>query len=196
MSTSTKKRPYLTGSQDLLKYFNLIPIYNKVVKPYPPPNRASELDPTLYSYISDLPGKMDMEPDGYLLNLLRDPQAVETGSDIRPLDADTLKDAFTLREGPIPGFDASILGNEDGDYNTPNSGQYLGGDYHSATAGELDYNGERKHKKKKKKRRHGHEHDEDGHSHGDHKKKKKKKKDKERRDEYNEFGGNESLIID
>ncbi|KAI9476014.1 MAG: hypothetical protein EXX96DRAFT_575439 [Benjaminiella poitrasii] len=135
MSASVKKRSYLTGSQDLLKYFNLIPIYNKVVKPYPPPNRAAELDPTLYPYISDIPGKTEMEPDGYLLNLLRDPQAVETGPEIRPLDADTLKDAFTLREGPIPGFDASILGNEDGGYNTSNSGHYPSGDYHSTAAG-------------------------------------------------------------
>lgn len=54
--TSTKK-PNLTGSQDLLTYFNLIPIYNKVVKPFPPPNRAAGLDPSLFPYISDLPGK-------------------------------------------------------------------------------------------------------------------------------------------
>lgn len=46
---------------------------------------------------------MDMEPDGYLLNLLRDPQAVESGPEIRPLDAETLKDAFSLKEGPVPG---------------------------------------------------------------------------------------------
>jgi hypothetical protein len=46
---------------------------------------------------------MDMEPDGYLFNLLRDPQAVESGPDIKPLDSETLKDAFSLKEGPVPG---------------------------------------------------------------------------------------------
>ncbi|KAI8378788.1 hypothetical protein EDC96DRAFT_493191 [Choanephora cucurbitarum] len=54
-----------------------------------------------------------MEYDGYLLNLLRDPQAIETGPSIRPLDADTLRDAFSLKEGPIPGFDATVLGTDD-----------------------------------------------------------------------------------
>lgn len=44
-----------------------------------------------------------MEPDDYLLRLLRDPQAVENGPDIRPLDAETLRDAFSLKEGPVPG---------------------------------------------------------------------------------------------
>jgi hypothetical protein len=46
---------------------------------------------------------MNMEPDGYLINLLRDPQAVESGPEIKALDVDTLKDAFSLKEGPIPG---------------------------------------------------------------------------------------------
>lgn len=46
---------------------------------------------------------MDVEPDGYLFNLLRDPQAVESGPEIKPLDAETLKDAFSLKEGPVPG---------------------------------------------------------------------------------------------
>lgn len=44
-----------------------------------------------------------MEPDDYLLRLLRDPQAVENGPEIRPLDAETLRDAFSLKEGPVPG---------------------------------------------------------------------------------------------
>lgn len=51
-----EKKTKLTGSQDLLTYFNLIPIYNKVVKPFPPPDRAAGLDPSLFPYISDLPG--------------------------------------------------------------------------------------------------------------------------------------------
>ncbi|KAI8087953.1 uncharacterized protein B0P05DRAFT_530818 [Gilbertella persicaria] len=90
---------HLTGSQDLLSYFNLIPIYNKVVKA----NQGIELDPSLAKYISDLPGRLDIDYDGYLFNLLRDPQAVESGPSIKTLDAETLRDAFSLKEGPIPG---------------------------------------------------------------------------------------------
>ncbi|CAO3608391.1 unnamed protein product [Mucor fragilis] len=130
MTNETKKAPKLIGSQDLLTYFNLIPIYNKIVKPYPPPNRAAGLNPTLFPYISDLPGRMDMEPDDYLLRLLRDPQAVENGPDIRPLDAETLRDAFSLKEGPVPGFDASILGTDDTGNNSGGNGYistYVGG---------------------------------------------------------------------
>jgi hypothetical protein len=48
-------------------------------------------------------GKLEFEPDGYMLGLIRDPQAVENGPDIKPLDLETLRDAFSLREGPIPG---------------------------------------------------------------------------------------------
>ncbi|CAO0799246.1 unnamed protein product [Mucor circinelloides] len=177
MTNETKKTPTLIGSQDLLTYFNLIPIYNKIVKPYPPPNRAAGLNPTLFPYISDLPGRMDMEPDDYLLRLLRDPQAVENGPEIRPLDADTLRDAFSLKEGPVPGFDASILGTDDTGNNSGGIGYistYVGGGGDQYGQNHDTDHGERKHKKKKKKRRHGHEHDgEDGH---EHKKKKKKKK--------------------
>ncbi|KAL7314865.1 hypothetical protein PS15m_006381 [Mucor circinelloides] len=177
MTNETKKAPTLIGSQDLLTYFNLIPIYNKIVKPYPPPNRAAGLNPTLFPYISDLPGRMDMEPDDYLLRLLRDPQAVENGPEIRPLDADTLRDAFSLKEGPVPGFDASILGTDDTGNNSGGIGYistYVGGGGDQYGQNHDTDHGERKHKKKKKKRRHGHEHDgEDGH---EHKKKKKKKK--------------------
>ncbi|KAG0180369.1 hypothetical protein DFQ29_000764 [Apophysomyces sp. BC1021] len=94
-----------------------------------------------------------MEPDGYLLSLLRDPQAMDSGPAIRPLDPDTLRDAFSLKEGPIPGFDASILGTDDGGsstYSVGNTGQYLGieRDMYGMSAGEGDVGGERKHKKK------------------------------------------------
>ncbi|KAI9033704.1 hypothetical protein CLU79DRAFT_7904 [Phycomyces nitens] len=107
MATMTK-RPRLTGSHDLLSYYNLTPLYDKYVRPYSPPNRAAGLDQTLFRYISDLPGKYDVEPDGYLLNLLRDPQAVEGGPKIKRLDPETLEDAFSLKEGPVPGRGGSM----------------------------------------------------------------------------------------
>lgn len=70
MTNEIKKPPTLIGSQDLLTYFNLIPIYNKVVKPYPLPDRAAGLDPTLFPYISDLPGKKKKERDNTIYKLL------------------------------------------------------------------------------------------------------------------------------
>ena len=54
--TTTPNNKRLLGSQDLLTYYNLIPIYNKYVRPYSPPDRSSKLDPSLHSYIADLPG--------------------------------------------------------------------------------------------------------------------------------------------
>ncbi|KAI8139446.1 hypothetical protein BJV82DRAFT_627266 [Fennellomyces sp. T-0311] len=176
--TTPNKRNRLLGSQDLLSYYNLIPIYDKYVRPYPPPDRSAKLDPTLHSYIADLPGKNVIEPDGFLFNLLRDPQIPERGPPITQLDADVLKEAYALKPGPIPGFDASILGTDDGAPSSgANSAQYLsvGGerDIYGTLAGEAS---EKKHKKKKKKRKHSHEHEDDGHSHSEHKKKKKRKK--------------------
>ncbi|CAO3617498.1 unnamed protein product [Mucor hiemalis] len=161
-----EKKKKLTGSQDLLTYFNLIPIYNKVVKPFPLPDRAAGL--ILHYFLIF---------QTYLVNW------ISSQTDIY---AETLKDAFSLKEGPVPGFDASIFGTDNGgNASSSNSNQYLGGEraHYDALAGDVNQNGERRHKKKKKKRKHGHEHDEEGH-HGDHRKKKKKKKDRERKEEY------------
>ncbi|KAI9277398.1 hypothetical protein BY458DRAFT_504858 [Sporodiniella umbellata] len=145
----TTQKPKLSGSQDLLTYFNLLPIYNKMVKPYPPSDRQSGIDPTLFPYISDLPGKLEFEPDGYLLGLMRDPQAVEHGPEIKPLDSDTLREAFSLREGPIPGFDASILGTDDisGGNEGGQTQSYGEGSNTMGGTGTID-EGERRHKKK------------------------------------------------
>lgn len=51
-----QKEARLLGSQDLLTYYNLIPIYDKYVRPYPPPDRGASLDQTLQPYTADLPG--------------------------------------------------------------------------------------------------------------------------------------------
>ncbi|KAJ8655080.1 hypothetical protein O0I10_009287 [Lichtheimia ornata] len=174
-----QKEARLLGSQDLLTYYNLIPIYDKYVRPYPPPDRGASLDQTLQPYTADLPGKTTVEPDGFLFNLLRDPQVPENGPPIKPFDADVLREAYSLKPGPIPGFDASILGTNDGSSSGANTGQYLSAadkDVYGTSAGEGDTSGEKKHKKKKKKRKHSHEHEDDGHSHSEHKKKKKRKK--------------------
>ncbi|KAI7869157.1 hypothetical protein BDF14DRAFT_1785388 [Spinellus fusiger] len=185
------KRLQLTGSQDLLTYYNLIPIYKKYFRSQSP--RAKPIDATLFPYISELPGKYDVEPDGYLLNLLRDPQALENDPKIRRIDTELLEEAFSLKEGPVPGFDASILGTDESGPST-----YSGGNVHYLHTHEKDHGvsagedvSERKHKKKKKKRKHSH--DEEGHSH-EHKKKKKRKKEKEYEKGYR--NENEELVVD
>ncbi|KAI9310720.1 hypothetical protein BX666DRAFT_2004117 [Dichotomocladium elegans] len=153
-----RKKPRLLGSQDLMTYYNLIPIYDKFVRPYPPPDRATHLEQSLQSYIAHLPGKNVIEPDGFLFKLLRDPQIPDQGPPIRQLDPDVLRDAYTLRPGPIPGFDASILGTDKvsgggapfslGHYHS--LGLNAERDLHGVSAGEGDQNSERKHKKKVK----------------------------------------------
>ncbi|KAL1931332.1 hypothetical protein VTP01DRAFT_10469 [Rhizomucor pusillus] len=177
-------KPKLLGSQDLLTYYNLLPIYDKYVKPYPPPDRSAHLDQTLQPYVADLPGRNDVEPDGFLMNILRDPQISDRGPPITPLERDVLKEAYALKPGPIPGFDASILGTDDGSGATGGERGTVDSAAEGlaipAVEGEMS-SSEKKHKKKKKKRKHSHEHEEDGHSHGEHKKKKKKK-----REEYHE----------
>ncbi|KAI7884949.1 hypothetical protein K492DRAFT_234504 [Lichtheimia hyalospora FSU 10163] len=177
-SPTQPKEARLLGSQDLLTYYNLIPIYDKYVRPYPPPDRGASLDQSLQPYTADLPGKTSVEADGFLFNLLRDPQVPQDGPPIKPFDADVLREAYSLKPGPIPGFDASILGTNDGSSSGANTGQYLSADkdVYGTSAGEGDTSGEKKHKKKKKKRKHSHEHEDDGHSHSEHKKKKKRKK--------------------
>lgn len=48
-------------------------------------------------------GKTTVEPDGFLFNLLRDPQVHENGPPIKTFDADVLREAYSLKPGPIPG---------------------------------------------------------------------------------------------
>lgn len=58
MTTPNPRR--LLGSHDLMTYYNLMPIYDKYVRPYPPPDRAAKLDQTLQPYIADLPGNLSV----------------------------------------------------------------------------------------------------------------------------------------
>ncbi|ORZ04617.1 hypothetical protein BCR42DRAFT_429021 [Absidia repens] len=98
---------HLTGGTDLLTYYDLVSCYKKYIN--------QTIDPTLSSFVADLPGKTTVEADGYMLHLLRDPHIEQdSGNSIQPLDSITLKDAYQLKEGPVPGFDASLLGTDDG----------------------------------------------------------------------------------
>lgn len=89
---------HLTGSTDLLTYYNLVPCYKKYTN--------KTMDPTWRPFVADLPGKtsVDQPADNYLLHILRDPHIEEnSGQRIQPLDLVTLKDAYHLKEGPVPG---------------------------------------------------------------------------------------------
>ena len=55
-------------------------------------------------------GKTSVEADGFLFNLLRDPQVPQDGPPIKPFDADVLREAYSLKPGPIPGVSAIGLG--------------------------------------------------------------------------------------
>ncbi|KAI8071241.1 hypothetical protein BC940DRAFT_293947 [Gongronella butleri] len=153
----------LNGSVDLLSYYNLKPSYKQYID--------RDIDETLAPFVRDLPGKTTLEPDGYMMKVLRDPTVEpHNQSIIQPLDMDTLKEAYNLKEGPIPGFDVSLLGTNDAsDASFYRPAEADANDNHSDS--------ERKHKKKKKKRKHNHDHDDQAHS--EHKKKKKRKKEKD-----------------
>ncbi|KAI8333020.1 hypothetical protein BC941DRAFT_455149 [Chlamydoabsidia padenii] len=142
------------------------------------------MDPTWQPFVTDLPGKttVDQPADNYLLHLLRDPHIEEhSGQRIQPLDSVTLKDAYNLKEGPIPGFDITLLGTDDT------------GRHNHITS--IDSDSERKHRKKRKKRKHSHDHhDEDGHS--DHKKKRKKKKERDHSSKRGEEIDGDTVIVD
>ncbi|CAO3568126.1 unnamed protein product [Mortierella alpina] len=60
---------------------------------------------------TDLPGKNVIRPGNYIRALL---EAPEKGyGPIHSFSTSTLRDAFSLRPGPVPGFDSSVLGTEE-----------------------------------------------------------------------------------
>ncbi|KAL1915916.1 uncharacterized protein VTP21DRAFT_6304 [Calcarisporiella thermophila] len=164
----------MTGDQDLLKKYDLLTMYSKYVKQANGDTQNAE-DETYFPYVKDLPGKMETKKDNYIFSLINGPEI--SVSDITTFDKTTLEEAFTLRRGPITGFDGSLLGVDDDFSGTPAALSAAGSDEHNGTG-----DGEKKHKKKKKKRKHENEY-EDG-EHGEHRKKKKRKRDKEREERY------------
>jgi hypothetical protein len=47
-------------------------------------------------------GKFDMEPDNYLMQLIRNPQQIDIGRGIEPFPEDVLRESFSLQQGRIP----------------------------------------------------------------------------------------------
>ncbi|KAI7817617.1 hypothetical protein BC939DRAFT_318959 [Gamsiella multidivaricata] len=105
-----------TGSHDLMTTFNLLPLYNQYVKQKTKNNEdLPPIEPTYFPFISDLPGKNAIRPGNYIRALLEAPE--KSYGPIHPFASSTIRDGFTLRPGPVPGFDSSVLGtDEDGAY--------------------------------------------------------------------------------
>ncbi|KAJ3119096.1 hypothetical protein HDU96_000011 [Phlyctochytrium bullatum] len=66
---------------------------------------------TYLSYLRDLPGKLEVVKDKNLRDAILAPPKGDP-IPIRTFDEDTLISAFTVKPGPMPGFDASVLGTE------------------------------------------------------------------------------------
>ncbi|KAK9762456.1 hypothetical protein K7432_011778 [Basidiobolus ranarum] len=108
--TPRERPPRYSGSQDFITEFNLASTYNAFVRPYLKAERAPQMEETYEGYVKELPGKTDFTPSTYLRDLIMAPP--KAAGNISPFDVDTLKDAFSLRPGTVPGFDVSRLGSE------------------------------------------------------------------------------------
>ncbi|OZJ05329.1 hypothetical protein BZG36_01551 [Bifiguratus adelaidae] len=197
----------LTGDHDLITRYNLLPAYDRHVRPYPPPNRAQALQTTYYDYISDLPGQItDKYNKRSFMDLIRD-ERLSGKIEMIPIDVEMLKKAINLRTGPVPGFDSSILdapsspqrglADSQSNANKANEGSvfvHIPRFSHNNADGTNGIDsGERKHKKKKKKRKHEHGVEGDG---SEPKRKKKRKRDREHSHSHgNYIGGNESNTV-
>ncbi|KAF9917713.1 hypothetical protein FBU30_000560 [Linnemannia zychae] len=88
----------LTGSHDLISIFKLQPLYDHYVKQKLPNNEdVPPIEPTYAPFIKNLPEAPE-----------------KTYQPIHQFSSATLRDAFSLRPGPVPGFDPSVLGTEEG----------------------------------------------------------------------------------
>ncbi|KAF9902477.1 hypothetical protein EC991_004853 [Linnemannia zychae] len=103
----------LTGSHDLISIFKLQPLYDHYVKQKLPNNEdVPPIEPTYFPFIKQLPGKNDIRPGNYIRQLLEAPE--KNYQPIHQFSTSTLRDAFSLRVGPVPGFDPSVLGTDEG----------------------------------------------------------------------------------
>ncbi|KAK3815234.1 MAG: hypothetical protein J3Q66DRAFT_432998 [Benniella sp.] len=106
------------GSQDLITTFNLLPLYNQYVKQKDENNEdLPPLEQTYLPFISDLPGKNVIRPGNYIRALLEAPE--KSYGPIDPFPPSTMRDSFSLRPGPVPGFDPSVLGTEEDAFRQP-----------------------------------------------------------------------------
>ncbi|KAG0031201.1 hypothetical protein BGZ81_001627 [Podila clonocystis] len=178
----------LSASQDLMTTFNLLPLYNRYVKQKLENNEAAPaIAPDYFPYISDLPGRNTIRPGNYIRTLLETPE--KSYGPIHAFASSTIRDSFSFRPGPVPGFDPTVLGTEEDGVrpvrqvqpgvqdaykqgtSVPGSGQM------HVAPGVYDAAGL---EKKKRKHEHDHEHSHhDGGADSEHRKKKKRKKERE-----------------
>jgi hypothetical protein len=99
---------HLTSTQDLISRFNLLPAYDKYVRPqlHPDPPDPSEdkkkRSTSSYKHlIKQIPGKHSMKKDDYLVSIMQAPP--KDRAPILPFDARTLRDAFTVSPEPLKG---------------------------------------------------------------------------------------------
>ncbi|KDE07267.1 hypothetical protein MVLG_02487 [Microbotryum lychnidis-dioicae p1A1 Lamole] len=69
-----------------------------------------EKEKTYLYLVADIPGRNAIRKDSYLKHLILNPDSPAV--DLRALDEDVLRDAFTLKPGTIPGFDALVWEND------------------------------------------------------------------------------------
>lgn len=102
----------LVGSQDVLALFGLQGMYNQYFRPYMPAAAAAAtggamlappFEPTLKSYIKDVPGVHEFAPaDGSLLKLLQRTDLDEPAAH-EPVSVDMVNSMFALRPGEVYG---------------------------------------------------------------------------------------------
>ncbi|KAG0337271.1 hypothetical protein BG000_005625 [Podila horticola] len=102
----------LSASQDLMTTFSLLPLYNRYVKQKLENNEAAPaIAPDYFPYISDLPGRNTIRPGNYIRTLLETPE--KSYGPIHAFSSSTIRDSFSFRPGPVPGFDPTVLGTEE-----------------------------------------------------------------------------------
>lgn len=126
---------HLNGTQNMLRLFDLMPLYDRAVRPYLRPSLPAEaseaeraaalakrtaLPKTFAHYVEDLPGKVRpakragaaKHQPGELSMLLAKPEYTYTP--VVPFDADALASAFTVAPSttPVPHIDLTQLESE------------------------------------------------------------------------------------
>ncbi|KAF9306549.1 hypothetical protein BGZ74_005124 [Mortierella antarctica] len=124
----------LSAGQDLMTTFNLLPLYNCYVKQKLENNEAAPaiaLD--YFPYISDLPGRNTIRQGNYIRTLLETPE--KTYGPIHAFSSSTIRDSFSFRPGPVPGFDPTVLGTEEDGVRPVRQGQVQSGVQDAYTQG-------------------------------------------------------------
>jgi hypothetical protein len=108
-SDPTPRSYHLASTQDLISRFNLLPAYDKYVRPQiqqpdspdPSEDKKKRSTSSYKHLIKQIPGKHSMKKDDYLVSIMQAPPKDRVP--ILPFDARTLRDAFTVSPEPLKG---------------------------------------------------------------------------------------------